>query len=93
MIYRILITLVTALASGTNLCDPNLPTLSVAKENLIETTPQWDQFVKENPFFLLGMADSSCEGTECCQTEPILDQFSKHFAGKSVLSFPTKNGR
>ena len=91
MIYWILITLVTALVSGQELCDPNLPTLSVGKENLIETIGQWNVFIQVNPFFLLGMGDSGC-APECCETEPILDGLSKHFAGKSSLSYPTKSG-
>jgi hypothetical protein len=51
-------------------CDKDLPTLSVGIENLIKTKPEWDQFVRENPLFVVGGADSTCEA--CCDSEVIL---------------------
>ena len=45
-------------------CEEDLPTLSVATENLINTKAEWDQFVKDNPFFIVGAADSKCK--LCC---------------------------
>jgi len=77
MIYWILITLVTALANAdSRLCNPDLPTLSVGNENLINTIEEWNVFIQVNPFFLLGMADSNVP-TDACMTEPILDGLSK----------------
>ena len=77
MIYWILITLVTNLANAIpSLCSPNLRTLSVGSENLINTIEEWNVFIQVNPFFLLGMADSN-NPIESCITEPILDSLSK----------------
>ena len=45
-------------------CDDDLPTLSIATENLINTKVEWDQFVKENPLFVVGASDSNCK--HCC---------------------------
>ena len=39
-------------------CEDDLPTLSVAAENLINTKVEWDKFVKENPLFVVGATDS-----------------------------------
>ena len=76
MIYRTLITLVTltiTLVVGQSIptCSSDLPTLSVGKENLIETIEQWDTFVQDHPLFLLGMSDSGC-APQCCESESIL---------------------
>ena len=51
-------------------CDKSLPTLSVAKENLIETKAEWDIFLKENPLIVVSISDSKC--IKCCRAEPIL---------------------
>lgn len=47
-----------------------LATLSVANENKIESKAEWDTFVKENPLFIVGGADSTCD--KCCESEPLL---------------------
>ena len=69
--YRILVTLVSTLALGMPSCNPSLPTLSVASENLIQTIEQWDVFIQANPLFILGMSDSTC-APNCCESEPLL---------------------
>ena len=70
--YMILVILVSSLARGEPVCDPNLPTLSVGNENFIETIEQWDVFIQANPLFILGMSDSTCT-PNCCESEPILN--------------------
>mmetsp|Transcript_25747 Transcript_25747/g.34409 ORF Transcript_25747/g.34409 Transcript_25747/m.34409 type:complete len:82 (-) Transcript_25747:1793-2038(-) len=43
---------------GAARCEDDLPTLSFAKENLINTKAEWDEFTKKHPFFVVGAADS-----------------------------------
>ena len=45
-------------------CDPDLPTMTVASENLISSKQEWDAFLKKHPFFVLGVGDSTCKA--CC---------------------------
>ena len=44
-----------------NKCDPDLPTLSVANDNLISSKAEWEAFTKKHTFFVLGVGDSSCK--------------------------------
>lgn len=39
-------------------CREGLETLSVAGDNMIKSKADWDLWVKENPLFVLGGADS-----------------------------------
>ena len=70
-------------------CKEEWPTLSVAKENLINTKDEWDAFVKKNPFFVLSAADSKC--ARCCQAEPILLDLQIVLEGKENFAYPHKN--
>ena len=51
-------------------CDEELPTLSVAADNIIHTKAEWDEFVENNNFFIVAAADSKCAA--CCDSEPLL---------------------
>jgi len=51
-------------------CDEELPTLSVAADNIIHTKAEWDEFVLNNNFFVVAAADSKC--VACCDSEPLL---------------------
>ena len=55
---------------GNFACDEELPTLSVAAENIIHTKTEWDKFVENNNFFVVAAADSNCAA--CCDSEPLL---------------------
>ena len=70
-------------------CDKDLPTLSVGIDNLIKTKPEWDKFVKENPLFVVGGADSTCPG--CCDSEIILRDLLEYTKDKARLSYPEKH--
>ena len=66
---------------GAAKCDDELPTLSVASENLISTKAEWDAFTKAHPLFVVGAADSSCAA--CCDSEPLLNDLRKTIVGKA----------
>ena len=70
-------------------CEDGLGTLSVARENLLQTKADWDAFVEKNPLFVVGAADSSCKA--CCDSEPLLRDLELMVKEKSVLSFPEKH--
>ena len=67
-------------------CDDELPTLSVASENIIQTKEEWDAFQAKNPFFVVGAADSTCE--KCCDSEPLLLELQKVTKDKAIFSYP-----
>lgn len=70
-------------------CDDELPTLSVASDNLINTLAEWDKFVASNQFFVVGAADSTC--SQCCDSEVLLQELSRSLKDKLLLSYPEKN--
>jgi len=70
-----------------DVCDPDLPNLTVAKENLIHAS-EWPQFVKKNPFFVLGLTDSSC--VKCCESEPLLAYLKEKTASRE-FTYPHKD--
>ena len=74
---------------GNPVCDDNLPTLSVGKENLIKTKVEWDRFVKENPFFVVSISDSKC--ALCCRAEPLMESLERATKDKAIFSYPEKN--
>ena len=74
---------------GNPVCEANLPTLSVGKENLLQTKVEWDRFVKENPFFVVSISDSKCP--LCCRAEPILESLENAIKDKAIFSYPEKN--
>ena len=67
-------------------CDPNLKSLSVASDNLINSIEEWVGFTTRHNFFLLGVSDSSCLA-ECCQSEPLLNTFN-NLSSNRVLTYP-----
>lgn len=74
---------------GAAKCDDELPTLSVAADNLINTKAEWEAFTKTHPLFVVGAADSAC--ATCCDSEPLLNDLRKAIESKTMLSFPEKN--
>ena len=74
---------------GNPVCEDDLPTLSVGKENLIKTKVEWDRFVKENPFFVVSISDSKCP--LCCRAEPLLRDIERAIKDKAIFSYPEKN--
>ena len=56
-------------------CDPSLPNLIVGDVNL--TDKNIDAFKKQNPVFIIGMSDSTCD--LCCTTEPLLKELHDLF--------------
>ena len=73
---------------GWSNCDDKLPSLGVASENMINTKAEWDDFVKANPFFVLGATDSKCK--QCCRSEPILNELNAMLE-RRVLTYPEKD--
>ena len=47
--------------NGQAQCEDELPTLSVASENILSTKAEWDAFVEKYPFYVVGAADSTCK--------------------------------
>lgn len=74
---------------GYTYCEEDLPTLSVARENLINTKEEWDEFRSKNEFFVVAAADSSC--AKCCDSEPLLNDLLSFIKDKAVFSYPEKN--
>ena len=72
-------------------CDDELPTLSVASENLINSLAEWDDFQAKNPFFVVGAADSTCD--KCCDSEGLLQDLQHAVKDKKLLSYPEKNSK
>jgi len=76
-------------------CVDVLPTLSAEKENIIESIDQWNDFIRDNPFFVLGMGNSHDE--YACDSEPMLDQLSYHLSVYShefvKISYKKDNGQ
>ena len=66
-----------------------LATLSMANDNLIGSKAEWDTFVKGNPLFVVGGADSTCE--RCCESEPLLHDLQQELQGKAKFSYPQKH--
>jgi len=60
----------TLTSGGRVNCMADLPTLEVAKENIIKSYAQFAKLVKEYDFFILGVSDSAC--ATCCDSEPLL---------------------
>ena len=79
----------TLWGKGYSKCEDGLPTLSIAKENIINTKAEWDAVVKKNPFFIVSASDSKCE--LCCRAEPILRDLTPSLLGRHMLSYPEKN--
>ena len=58
--------------NGKKECDERLPKLTVARNTILSTKMQYNDFIEKNPMIILGLVDSTCE--KCCETEPILEQ-------------------
>jgi hypothetical protein len=50
-------------------CNKDLPTLSVAKDQIIKAA-DWKQFVKDTPLFVIGVTDSGSR--TACSSETVL---------------------
>ena len=74
--------------NGVIACQDDLPTLSVAQENLVTSKQEWDLWLKNHEFLILGVSDSTC--ASCCESEPLLHDIHGKVKDKSVLSYPMK---
>ena len=75
--------------NGVKSCEEGLTTLSVASDIILRSKQEWDDFLDKNPFFVLGLADSTC--AKCCDSEPILNQLQNFVKDKAVMSYPEVN--
>lgn len=71
-------------------CRDDLPTLSVASDNIL-TRETWAQFNKKYPMFVLGVADSTQPGM--CDTEPLLADLQSNFESRKFTYPVTKKGK
>ena len=75
--------------NGVQKCEEGLPTLSIASDTILRSKQEWDDFLDKNPFFVLGLTDSTCN--KCCDTEPILNELQFLVKDKAVISYPEVN--
>lgn len=54
------------------------------------TKDKWMSFIEKNPFFVLGVSDSSCE--KCCESERLLGPLWEQFQEKK-LTYPKKDAK
>ena len=75
--------------NGRMVCEERLPALSVAKDTVLSSKTEFNEFIEKNPMIVMGLTDSTC--AKCCETEPILEQILEKVKDKAILSYPEVN--